>query len=262
MASRYDLSSIRILYTGAAPLGPETVAETSKTYPTWRITQGYGLTEAAVVSFTDALDIDVGSSGSLIPGMRCKIIAVDGKEITEYGKSGELLIQGPSVMLGYLNNDKANADSFLWDESGRWLKTGDEVMMRQAASGNDHLVVVDRIKELIKVKGHQVAPAELETHLLTHPAVSDCAVVPVQDAYAGEVPKAYVVKAKEAKRRPESDVIRDIARHVEEHKAKHKWLKGGIKFVDIIPKSPSGKILRRLLRDQERESTRENGVKL
>jgi acyl-coenzyme A synthetase/AMP-(fatty) acid ligase len=84
----------------------------------------------------------------------------------------------------------------------------------------------------------------------------------VQDAYAGEVPKAYVVKAKEAERRPETDVIRDIVRHVEEHKAKHKWLKGGIKFVDIIPKSPSGKILRRLLRDQERESTRKNGVKL
>lgn len=79
-------------------------------------------------------------------------MAVDGKEITDYGKRGELLIQGPSVMLGYLNNDKANADSFVWDKNGRWLKTGDEVMMKQAASGNDHLVIVDRIKELIKVK--------------------------------------------------------------------------------------------------------------
>ena len=110
-------------------------------------------------------------------------------------------------------------------------------------------------------QGHQVAPAELEAHLLTHRAVSDCAVIQVPDEAAGEVPKAYVVKSGDAKGSDE-EVARAIMKHVEEHKARHKWLKGGVDFLPAIPKSPSGKILRRLLRDKEREERRAKGAKI
>lgn len=109
----------------------------------------------------------------------------------------------------------------------------------------------------------QVAPAELEAHLLTHPYVADCAVIAVPDDAAGEVPKAFVVKSTSVGLE-ESDrmVMREIARHVEKEKSRHKWLKGGVEFVDVIPKNTSGKILRRLLRDRERERRRKEGAKL
>jgi acyl-coenzyme A synthetase/AMP-(fatty) acid ligase len=113
------------------------------------------------------------------------------------------------------------------------------------------------------IQGLQVAPAELEAHLLTHPAVADCAVIPIPDDAAGEVPKAFVVKSTSVGLE-ENDrmVVREIQKHVEEHKARHKWLKGGVEFIDVIPKSPSGKILRRLLRDKEKEGRRAKGAKL
>lgn len=109
----------------------------------------------------------------------------------------------------------------------------------------------------------QVAPAELESHLLTHPAVADCAVIPVPDEAAGELPKAFVVKSPSVGLE-ENDrmLIRDIQKHVEKDKARHKWLKGGVTFLPEIPKSPSGKILRRMLKDKERESRRQQGPKL
>lgn len=108
-----------------------------------------------------------------------------------------------------------------------------------------------------------MAPAELESHLLTHPAVADCAVIPVPDDAAGEVPKAFVVKSPSIGLEDNDRVImREICKHVEEHKSRHKWLKGGVEFIDVIPKSPSGKILRRLLRDQDKEARRKKGAKL
>lgn len=110
--------------------------------------------------------------------------------------------------------------------------------------------------------GHQVAPAELEAHLLSHPAVADCAVIQVPDDSAGEVPKAFVVKAPAFADKPEDEVVKAILKHVEEHKASYKWIKGGIEFLDVVPKSPSGKILRRLLRDQEKTSRTKKGAKL
>lgn len=110
--------------------------------------------------------------------------------------------------------------------------------------------------------GHQVAPAELEAHLLTHPAVADCAVIQVPDDRAGEVPKAFVVKTPAFASQPEADVIAAILKHVEEHKASYKWIKGGVNFIEAVPKSPSGKILRRLLRDLEKTARAKKGPKL
>lgn len=260
------MSSVRSIFTGAAPLGAETAEDLQKVYPKWLIRQGYGLTETCtVVCSTPETDIFFGTSGVLLPGYKAKLLSIEGAEITGYDQPGELVVQSPSVVLGYLKNDKANQETFLddTDGGGKWMRTGDEAVFRLSPNGNEHIAIVDRIKELIKVKGMQVAPAELEAHLLTHPSVADCAVIPVPDDAAGEVPKAFVVKASSVGIEDNDRmVMREIQKHVQEHKARYKWLKGGVEFIDVIPKSPSGKILRRLLRDKEKEARRAKGAKL
>ncbi|KIW00540.1 uncharacterized protein PV09_07895 [Verruconis gallopava] len=263
--AKYDLSHVTGIFTGAAPLGKETADELNKIFPNWKVRQGYGLTETStVVCSSPESDIWLGSSGVLIPDVQVRIMDPDGKEITEYDKPGELWVCAPSVVLGYLNNEKANRETFvIADDGKRYMRTGDEVLVRKSSKGNEHLFIVDRIKELIKVKGLQVAPAELEAHLLTHPSVADCAVIPVPDDAAGEVPKAFVVKSASVGLEESDQLLaRDIAKHVEKSKSRHKWLKGGVEFIDVIPKSPSGKILRRLLRDRERERRKKAGAKL
>ncbi|KAJ5573563.1 uncharacterized protein N7459_007990 [Penicillium hispanicum] len=254
---KYDLSSVQSLFTGAAPLGSETAADFQNIYPRVLIRQAYGLTETCTVACaTHHFDIMLGSSGCLVPGFEARIMSAEGQEITSYDTPGELLVRSPSVVLGYLNNEKATKETFV----DGWMRTGDEAVVRIGPKFTEHIFIVDRIKELIKVKGLQVAPAELEAHLLAHPAVADCAVIAVPDDAAGEVPKAIVVKSASAG--PDDAAMQSIKRHVEAHKARHKWLKGGVRFVDAVPKSPSGKILRRLLRDQEKEARRKSGVKL
>ncbi|KAF4496960.1 4-coumarate-- ligase-like 7 [Fusarium agapanthi] len=233
---KYNLDSVRLVFSGAAPLGGETIQKLLELYPKWRISQGY--------------DPVLGSSGSLLPGAKVKIIDQHGSEITGYETPGELYVQAPNVVLGYLHNEKANAETFVHRDDGRWLRTGDEVLVRKSPRGNDHFFIVDRIKELIKVKGHQVAPAELEAHLLDHPYIDDCAVTGIVDERAGEVPLAFIVKSKKTNGLKDGDVVRAVCEHVESHKARHKWLKGGVRVLDVIPKSPSGKILRRVLKAQ------------
>ncbi|KAM7222875.1 hypothetical protein V8F06_001773 [Rhypophila decipiens] len=263
VAKKFDLSSVRMLYTGAAPTGKQTVEELLSIYPKWSVCQGYGMTESStVVCSTSEDDIWQGTSGSLLPGVRAKVMDPDGNEITTYNTPGELYIQSPSVTLGYLNNEKATSETFVYDQDGRWLKTGDEVIVDKNDKGYEHFTVVDRLKELIKVKGHQVAPAELEAHLLAHPAVDDCAVISVPDERDGEAPKAFVVTPTSMANRKDEDIRAEIIKHVQDHKAHYKWLKGGVEFIDAIPKSPSGKILRRLLRDREKEARRAKGAKL
>jgi acyl-CoA synthetase (AMP-forming)/AMP-acid ligase II len=224
-----------------------------------------GLTESSpVITITSGHDIWLGSSGCLIPSTEVRIVSPEGEEITGYDQPGELLVKGPNVVLGYVNNCKANRETFITDDAGgRWLRTGDEAVIRKSPAGNEHVFIVDRIKELIKVKGFQVAPAELEAHLLTCPLVADCAVIPVPDERAGEVPKAFVVKSPNAGSE-KSDLMHkeEILKHVEQHKSRHKWLKGGVEFISVVPKSPSGKILRRLLRDKEKENRRKAGAKI
>ncbi|KAF2152992.1 phenylacetyl-CoA ligase-like protein [Myriangium duriaei CBS 260.36] len=259
--AKYDLSSVKTIFTGAAPLGEETSNELQSQYPKWTVKQGYGLTETStVVSTQDPSDLWAGSCGSLLPGFECRLVTIEGNEITGYDQPGELWVKGPSVTLGYLNNIKATRETYV----DGYMRTGDEAVFRKhPKSGNEHLFITDRIKELIKVKGLQVAPAELEAHLLTHPAVNDCVVIGIPSDKEGEVPKAFVVKSPSVGlEESEAGLKRDIARHVEKTKARHKWLKGGIEFIDVVPKSPSGKILRRLIRDKDRESRRAKGAKL
>ncbi|KFZ11034.1 hypothetical protein V502_07784 [Pseudogymnoascus sp. VKM F-4520 (FW-2644)] len=262
---QFDLSHVRAIFTGAAPLRQETSDALHEIFPHWVIRQGYGLTETStVVSSTANFDTCPGSAGSLVPGVEARVLSVDGKGLTGHDQPGELLVKSPAVVLGYLNNPKANEEAFITDSNGdRWLRTGDEVVFRKSANGHEHLFIVDRIKELIKVEGLQVAPAELEAHILTHPDVTDCAVIPVPDDAAGEVPKAYVVKSPHAdSSMPQAVLARDIAKYVAKSKSKHKWLMGGVEFVQVIPKNPSGKILRRELREKDKKDRREKGTKL
>ncbi|KAJ3548337.1 hypothetical protein NM208_g1056 [Fusarium decemcellulare] len=261
LLDKHDLNSVTGVFTGAAPLGREVAETLQNLYPSWIIAQGYGLTETcALVCASAAHDIWFGSSGSLLPSFKARLIAPNGTEITEYDEPGELWVKAPAVALGYLNDSRATLETFI----DGYMRTGDEVIIRKhPASGHEHLFIVDRMKELIKVNGFQVAPAELEAHLLTHPAVYDCAVIQVHAPRVGEVPKAFVVKSSSI--HPgcsDESTARDIQKHVEDHKARHKWLKGGVEFIDVIPKSPSGKILRRMLRDREKGAKGKLGAKM
>lgn len=148
--SQYDLSSVRGVFTGAAPLGVETASDLQSIFPEWKITQGYGLTETAtVVCTTSPQDIWLGSSGSLMPGHEARLVTVEGTEVEGYDQPGELWVKGPSIVLGYLNNPKATQETFI----DGFMKTGDEAVIRKnPESGFEHIFIVDRLKELIKVK--------------------------------------------------------------------------------------------------------------
>lgn len=150
LCDKYDLSSVGGLFTGAAPLGEETAEEFQEQYPTWKIRQGYGLTETATVVLSTAPDdIWFGSSGCFLPMVEARIMTADGIEVTGYDQPGELVVKSPSVVLGYLNNDDANRETF---QDG-WMRTGDVALVRKSpTTGNEHCFIVDRIKELIKVK--------------------------------------------------------------------------------------------------------------
>ncbi|MDH5373837.1 MAG: AMP-binding protein, partial [Acidimicrobiia bacterium] len=178
-----------------------------------------------------------GSIGLLLPNTECRMVDPETGEDRGLDEDGELWIRGDQVMKGYLNNPAATAATI--DEDG-WLHTGD--IGHVDADG--HFFIVDRLKELIKYKGFQVAPAELEALLISHPAVADVAVVPVPDVEAGELPKAFIVA------KPGTEVTaEELQGYVAGHVAHYKQIRV-VEFVDEIPKSASGKILRRLLRDR------------
>jgi acyl-CoA synthetase (AMP-forming)/AMP-acid ligase II len=159
LLEKYDLSSVKMIFTGAAPLGKETAEALQKQYPSWAVRQGYGLTETCtVVCSTNPADVWFGSSGCLIAGMEAKLVSIEGNEITGYDQPGELWVKSPSVVLGYLKNDKANTETFVEDHDGRFMRTGDEAVFRVSPNGNEHIWIVDRIKELIKVKVRQESP--------------------------------------------------------------------------------------------------------
>ncbi|GAO50186.1 acetyl-CoA synthetase-like protein [Saitoella complicata NRRL Y-17804] len=243
------LAHVKECFSGAAPLGPETQKALRDKVPGILFRQGYGMTETATVVVcsheTDQWD---GSAGSSVQLQELKLVdPTSGKEVTEYDTPGELLVKGPQVTLGYYKNEKATAETFL---EGGWIRTGDECVIRKSPQGFEHLFVVDRIKELIKVKGMQVAPAELEECLLAHPKVADAAVIGIPDERSGEVPKAYVVLHKNVPHTEETK--RELAEWVQKQKARFKRLQGGIEFLEIIPKTASGKILRRELRERHK----------
>jgi acyl-CoA synthetase (AMP-forming)/AMP-acid ligase II len=238
MVEKYDLSSLRLIMSGAAPLSAD-LANACADRLDCLVIQGYGLTETSPVTHVSPEDVGAnkpGSIGPLLPNTVAKVVDVHSGAELGPNETGEVWIKGPQVMKGYLNNPEATARTI----SDGWLRTGDIGY----ADDDGFFYIVDRLKELIKYKGFQVPPAELEALLLTHPAVADAAVIPSPDEEAGEVPKAFVVLVDEAT----PDEIMD---YVAERVSPQKRIRR-LDVVDEIPKSPSGKILRRILVERER----------
>ncbi|KAG1879088.1 hypothetical protein F4604DRAFT_1954267 [Suillus subluteus] len=242
----YNLNGVRVLICGAAPLSASLVDQVVKILPNAQIGQGYGMTEAAATISMFSVDKKLGVPGGvgrLAPGVVAKVVKDDGT-LAGFNEPGELQVKIPSVALGYLNNDEATKETFV----NGWLRTGDEVIIRE-----DHeLFIVDRLEgtlsssrpEIMKVKGFQVAPAELEGCIIDHPDVSDTCVVPISDNYSGELPMAFVVLHPDAVKRIALDpaeverVKASITKLVADNKVAYKHLAGGVEFVDIIPKNP------------------------
>ena len=235
LVDQYDLSSLVQVFSGAAPLGAELAAEAAKRVGC-EVVQGYGMTELSPVSHcTVEGDFRPGTSGITVGSTEIRLVDPDTGEDRDVGEEGELWVRGPQVMKGYLNNPEATRNTI--DADG-WLHTGDVAVLDE----HDHVSIVDRVKELIKYKGFQVPPAELEALLIAHPKVADVAVIGVADEEAGELPKAFVVAQPGAELTAE-----ELQEYVAGHLASYKRIRI-VEFVDEIPKSPSGKILRRLLR--------------
>ncbi len=240
LVEKFDLSSLKVIVSGAAPLGEE-VARTAAQRVGALVKQGYGLTETSPVTHLnpdDPAKVKLASVGPPIPNTECRVVDLQTGEDLGPGQLGEILIRGPQVMKGYLNNPEATAAAL---DSEGWLRTGDVGYVDE----DGYFYIVDRIKEMIKYKGWQVAPAELEAILLSHPAVADAAVIPSPDPEAGEVPKAFVVKKAEV---TEEELMAFVAERVAAYKKIRK-----VEFVEQIPKTLSGKILRRVLIEQERK---------
>ncbi|MEU5278474.1 4-coumarate--CoA ligase family protein [Streptomyces asoensis] len=241
--ARYDLSSLRYVVSAAAPLDADLAAACAERLDLPPVGQAYGMTELSpgthIVPLDAMRDAPAGTVGKLIAGTQMRIVSLDdpGKDLG-VDETGEILIRGPQVMKGYLGRPDATADMI--DTDG-WLHTGD--VGRVDADG--WLFVVDRVKELIKYKGFQVAPAELEALLLTHPGIADAAVIGVYNDEGNEVPHAYVVRQPTAPGLSEGE----IAMYVAERVAPYKRVRH-VTFIDAVPRAASGKILRRQLRER------------
>ena len=247
VANKYDLSCVKRWSSGSAPTSPGIIKEMEKKFPGTGFRQGYGATEStACISCHPPSHYDykyAATGGMLVANTVAKVLDLDtGKEL-DIGQTGEICARGPQIAMGYLGNDEATKESF--DDEG-YLHTGD--VGHFDAEGLVH--IEDRIKEMIKVKGLQVPPAELEDLLLTHPQVEDCAVLGIKDEYSGEKPKAFVV----LKQGVSEDVPQGhkLLKWVKDNKVKYKWL-AEVEFVKEVPKSPTGKLLRRILKVKEQK---------
>lgn len=235
LVDKFDLSSLRMVFSGAAPLGADLAKEAADRIGC-DVVQGYGMTELSPVSHaTMTGQGKPGSVGITVPNTECRIVNDEGVD-QGVGGEGELWVRGPLVMKGYFGNEGATAATI---DSEGWLHTGDVGRFDE----DGHLYIVDRVKELIKYKGFQVPPAELEALLVTHPDVADVAVIGVPDDEAGELPKAFVVLKPDV-----STTAEDLQEFVAGKVATYKQIRQ-VQFIDQIPKSASGKILRRMLRD-------------
>ncbi|MFL1594665.1 AMP-binding protein [Rhodococcus ruber] len=243
LVDQYDLSSVHTVFSGAAPLD-RALGNAVAARLGWKVRQGYGMSEMSPVSHAipfDGDDVPLDSVGPTIANMECKLVDPTTGEEVEYptgegvSEPGELWCKGPNVMVGYLGNPQATAETL--DADG-FLHTGDIATVD--AAGN--VTIVDRLKELIKYKGYQVPPAELEALLLTHPKIADVAVIGVLDDEGEEVPKAFVVRQPDAEL-TEAEVVEFVAERVSPHKKVRQ-----VQFIDIVPKSAAGKILRKDLR--------------
>jgi len=255
VVDKYDLSSLKMMNSGAAPLTKELV-EALYTRLKVPVKQGYGLSETSPTTHTQPWDrwqSTIGSVGTLLPNQVAKYMSSEDKEVA-VGETGELWIKGPNIFKGYLNNKEGTANALTSDG---YFKTGD--VGYQDKEGNFY--ITDRIKELIKYKGFQVPPAELEGILASHSKINDVAVIGVYNKeQATEVPRAYVVVKEGVEKSKATE--KDITDWMNAKVANHKKLRGGVYFIEEIPKSVSGKILRRVLKDKVKKEEEEPKAKL
>ncbi|CAL9152507.1 unnamed protein product [Musa hybrid cultivar] len=241
LVDSYDLSSIRTVMSGAAPMGKELEDKFMAKLPNATLGQGYGMTEAGPVlsmclAFAkEPFPVKSGACGTVVRNAELKIVDADTGASLGHNKRGEICIRGAQIMKGYLNDPEATRNTI--DKEG-WLHTGDIGLV----DDDDEIFIVDRLKELIKYKGFQVAPAELEALLITHHDIADAAVVPMKDELAGEVPVAFVVRCNGSKV-TEEEIKQYVSKQVVFYKRINK-----VFFTEAIPKAPSGKILRKDLR--------------
>ncbi len=238
--TKYDLTSLNNVTSGAAPLGSEVLIQNACSRTGIQIIrQSYGLTETSPVTHMKPLQMGMQkprSIGPPLPNQNCKVVNPESGIICDANEQGEIVISGPNVMKGYLNKPD---DTMKCIDNNGWFYTGDIGYYDH----DGHFYITDRLKDLIKVKGYQVPPAELEALLLHHPSILDVAVVGVPHERFGEAPKAFVVR--------NTDYLTetDVVQYVKDNISEHKWLSGGVEFMESIPKSASGKILRRNLRN-------------
>ncbi|XP_060066523.1 probable 4-coumarate--CoA ligase 2 [Ylistrum balloti] len=246
LVDKFDLSSLQTPYSGAATLSRALTEQMAERLQVTSIRQGYGMSETTGATHTDPLDgWKYGSIGKPVPNTQCKIVCVDTGDIKGADEFGEIVCKGPQVMKGYLNNEDATMETVTADG---WIKTGDIGYFDK----DGHYFVVDRLKDIIKYKGYQISPTYLESILTSHPAVMEAAIVGIPCDEMGEVPRAHVVSRSRIS-------AEELIKYVNDRVSPFKRLRGGLEFVTEIPKLPSGKILRRKIKDDTLKKT--NNVK-
>jgi acyl-CoA synthetase (AMP-forming)/AMP-acid ligase II len=240
IVEQYDLTSIRYITSGAAPCSRELSEAFVKKFPYINFRQGYGMSELSPVSHVGIFGKLVhGAIGVVMPNQESRLVDPETGKDVAMGERGELWVRGPNVMKGYRNNVKATQETI---DSEGWLHTGDIAVVDE----HQNFYIVDRLKELIKYKGFQVAPAELEALLIDHPLIMDAAVIGVENKeQATEVPLAFVVRAPGA---GQDLTEKEVEEYIAARVAVHKKLRGGVRFIEVVPKSAAGKILRKDLR--------------
>ncbi|TVY60075.1 Acyl-CoA ligase easD [Fusarium oxysporum f. sp. cubense] len=257
----FDLSSVQDVVLGAAACSDSVTKKMKSLMPSWSLLVGYGLTECvSIVTFSRAADIMPGSSGCLFPSNQGRLIDQEGKEITTYDTAGELYLKSAAMIPGYLGEDDAMRSKFTVDG---WLPTGDIGFFRRSPHGDDHLYLVDRLKDMIKVKGLQVNPAEIEELLRVQPGISDAAVIGVVDDEAGERPLAFVVPTKQDMTAQEKkELILQLDESIKAQLDETHWLRKQIRFIEELPRGQSGKVLKKILREKakQKDQTPINGA--
>ncbi|KAL6364105.1 hypothetical protein LRP88_03538 [Fusarium phalaenopsidis] len=243
-AQGYDLSFVKQFNTGAAPLAEQVITQLEKRFPNLSIRQAWGMTETTSCLTVTPAELTTWSNatkvGKLVPGTEIRVVDPETERDVPKGQIGEIWARGPQVTKGYLDRPEETAASYV---NGGFLRTGDLGNIDEEGFVTIH----DRIKGMIKVRGHAVAPAELEDLLHGHPKVRDVAIIGIPDDYSGELPRAFVVLRDGINKGFE--VEQELQDFVAFRKPKHKRLAGGVEFVSEIPKSASGKILRRVLKN-------------
>ncbi|KAL4874713.1 hypothetical protein BJY04DRAFT_203322 [Aspergillus karnatakaensis] len=243
----FDLSSVDKVYVGGGALTEFLYNKIKSVQPGWQITVGYGLTESAVgVSLSSPREYLPGSIGVLLPLYQARLIREDGTEVDSFDERGELLLSSPNQALGYLGDEEGTAATF----RNGWLHTGDVAVFKQGAEGDAHLFIVDRLRDMIKVKGMQISPITIESTLRQHPAVADVAVIGVPDYLSGEKPKAYIVPAKKPEEGEVEALFEEWDEFVQSKLTEPHWLRGRYELLEALPRTPSGKVTKGVLRQK------------